>query len=33
MNGRGDDSMTMLRGFAHMVDFFTMFECWKTEPP
>lgn len=32
MNGRGDDSMTMLRGYAHMVDFFTMFEWWKTEP-
>lgn len=32
MNGRGDDSMTMLRGYAHMVDFFTSFEWWKTEP-
>jgi hypothetical protein len=32
MNGRGDDTMTMLRGYAHMVDFFTMFEWWKTEP-
>ena len=31
-NGRGDDTMTMLRGYAHMVDFFTMFEWWKTEP-
>jgi hypothetical protein len=32
MNGRGDDSMTMLRGYAHMVDFFTSFDWWKTEP-
>ena len=32
MNGRGDDTMTMLEGFAHMVDFFTSFEWWKTEP-
>ncbi len=32
MNGRGDDSMTMLQGYAHMVDFFTSFEWWKTDP-
>jgi hypothetical protein len=32
MNGRGDNSMTMLQGYAHMVDFFTSFEWWKTEP-
>jgi hypothetical protein len=32
MNGRGDDTMTMLQGYAHMVDFFTSFEWWKTEP-
>ena len=32
MNGRGDDSMTMFAGYAHMVDFFTSFEWWKTEP-
>jgi hypothetical protein len=32
MNGRGDDNMTMLQGYAHMVDFFTGFEWWKTEP-
>jgi Protein of unknown function (DUF4038) len=32
MNGRGDDTMTMLQGYAHMVDFFTNFEWWKTEP-
>jgi hypothetical protein len=31
-NGRGDDTMTMLDGYAHMVDFFTSFEWWKTEP-
>jgi hypothetical protein len=32
LNGRGDDTMTMLKGYAHMVDFFTSFEWWKTEP-
>jgi hypothetical protein len=32
MNGRGDDTMTMLRGYEHMSDFFTSFEWWKTEP-
>jgi hypothetical protein len=32
MNGRGDASMTMLQGYAHMVDFFTSFEWWKAEP-
>jgi hypothetical protein len=32
VNGRGDDSMIMLKGYAHMVDFFTSFEWWKTEP-
>ena len=32
MNGRGDDTMTMLEGYAHMVDFFTSFDWWKTEP-
>lgn len=32
MNGRGDDSMTMFLGYAHIVDFFTSFEWWKTEP-
>ena len=32
MNGRGDDTMTMLVGYAHLVDFFTSFEWWKTEP-
>jgi hypothetical protein len=32
MNGRGDDTMTMLQGYARMVDFFTSFDWWKTEP-
>lgn len=32
MNGRGDDTMTMLAGYAHLVDFFTSFDWWKTEP-
>ena len=32
VNGRGDDSMIMLKGYAHMLDFFTSFEWWKTEP-
>jgi len=31
VNGRGDDSMVLLNGQAHMVDFFTGFEWWKTE--
>jgi hypothetical protein len=32
INGRGDDTMYMLRGYAHMVDFFTSFNWWTTEP-
>ncbi|HVN81509.1 MAG TPA: DUF4038 domain-containing protein [Terriglobia bacterium] len=32
VNGRGDDSMVMLNGYAHIVDFFTSFEWWKTDP-
>jgi hypothetical protein len=32
INGRGDDTMVMLKGYQHMVDFFTSFEWWKTEP-
>jgi hypothetical protein len=32
MNGRGDDTTTMLEGYAHIVDFFSSFEWWKTEP-
>ena len=32
VNGRGDDTMTMLKGYAHLVRFFTSFEWWKAEP-
>jgi hypothetical protein len=32
VNGRGDDTMTMLEGYARMVRFFTSFEWWKTDP-
>jgi len=32
INGRGDDTMVMLKGYEHMVDFFTSFEWWRTEP-
>jgi hypothetical protein len=32
LNGRGDDTMTMFLGYGHMVDFFTGFEWWKTNP-
>jgi hypothetical protein len=32
MNGRGDNTMKMFQGYAHMVDFFTSFDWWKTEP-
>jgi hypothetical protein len=32
LNGRGDDTMVMLIGYAHLVDFFTSFQWWKTEP-
>ncbi len=32
MNGRSDDTTTMLAGYAHMVDFMTSFDWWKTEP-
>lgn len=32
VNGRGDGTMTMLLGYAHMADFFTSFEWWKAEP-
>ena len=32
MNARGDDTMTMFLGYGHMVDFFTSFEWWKTDP-
>jgi hypothetical protein len=32
VNGRSDDTMIMLKGYAHMVHFFTSFEWWKSEP-
>jgi hypothetical protein len=32
INGRGDDTQVMLKGYERMVDFFTSFEWWKTEP-
>lgn len=32
MNGRSDDTTTMLAGYAHLVDFLTSFEWWKAEP-
>lgn len=32
INGRGDDTQSMLKGYAHMLEFFTSFEWWKTEP-
>jgi len=32
INGRGDETMVMLKGYEHVVDFFTSFEWWKTEP-
>ncbi|HXZ84835.1 MAG TPA: hypothetical protein VEI82_05040, partial [Myxococcota bacterium] len=32
LNGRGDDTMTMFEGYGHMVDFFTSFEWWLTDP-
>lgn len=32
VNGRGDETMKMLDGYGHMVDFFTAFEWWKALP-
>lgn len=32
VNGRGDDAMTMLLGYGHIVDFFTAFDWWNCEP-
>jgi hypothetical protein len=32
VNGRGDDSMTMLKGYANTVAFFTSFDWWRAEP-
>ena len=32
INGRGDDTMTMLVGYAHLYDFFTSITWWKLHP-
>lgn len=32
INGRGDASMTMLKGYGHIVDFFTAVPWWRLEP-
>lgn len=32
VNGRGDDAMTMLLGYGHIVDFFTAFDWWDCRP-
>ncbi|UCG56698.1 MAG: DUF4038 domain-containing protein [Phycisphaerales bacterium] len=32
INGRGDESMVMLKGYGHIVDFFTSVPWWKLEP-
>jgi hypothetical protein len=32
INGRGDDSMVLFRGYGHMVDFFTSLPWWTLEP-
>jgi Protein of unknown function (DUF4038)/Putative collagen-binding domain of a collagenase len=32
ITGLGNDAMTMLNGYAKMVDFFTAFEWWKCDP-
>jgi hypothetical protein len=32
INGRGDSTMTMLDGYAHLYDFFTSFDWWKATP-
>jgi hypothetical protein len=32
ITGLGNDKMTMLTGYAHMVDFFTSFPWWKCNP-
>lgn len=32
INGRGDDTMTMLEGYGHIVDFFTSIRWWELEP-
>ncbi|MEK7395306.1 MAG: DUF4038 domain-containing protein [Candidatus Poribacteria bacterium] len=32
INGRGDDSMTMLSGYGYIMDFFTSISWWELEP-
>ena len=32
VNGRGDNTMTMLLGYGHIVDFFTAFDWWNCRP-
>jgi hypothetical protein len=32
INGRGDDSMVMLQGYGHLVDFFTSIPWWTLNP-
>jgi outer membrane protein assembly factor BamB len=32
LTGLGNDNMTMLTGYGHMVDFFTSFEWWRLNP-
>jgi len=32
VNGRGDDTMLLYQGYAHIVDFFSSFRWWTTEP-
>jgi hypothetical protein len=32
VNGRGDNTMVMLKGYANLVNFFTTFEWWKADP-
>ncbi len=32
VNGRGDDTMMMLKGYAYLAHFFNSFEWWKAEP-
>jgi hypothetical protein len=32
VNGRGDEHMTMLIGYRHMIDFFSSFAWWTVEP-
>ena len=32
VNGRGDETMTMLQGYAQMVNFFKSIEWWTTNP-